>query len=73
VHLTPTEFDLLACLAARPDVVHTREALLLKVWGHRHGYATRTVDSHVQALCRKLSADLICTVHGIGYALDGER
>jgi DNA-binding response OmpR family regulator len=68
VHLTPIEFDLLACLAARPDVVHTREELLLKVWGHRGGYATRTVDSHVQALRRKLGPELIRTVHGIGYA-----
>jgi len=69
-HLTPIEFDLLACLAARPDVVHTREELLLKVWGHRDGYATRTVDSHVQALRRKLGPDLIRTVHGIGYAAE---
>ena len=68
VHLTPIEFDLLACLAARPDVVHTREELLLKVWGHRDGYATRTVDSHVQALRHKLGPELIRTVHGIGYA-----
>ena len=71
VHLTPIEFDLLACLAARPDVVHTREELLLKVWGHRGGYATRTVDSHVQALRRKLGPELIRTVHGIGYAAEG--
>ena len=68
VHLTPIEFDLLACLATRPDVVHTREELLLKVWGHRGGYATRTVDSHVQALRRKLGPEVIRTVHGIGYA-----
>lgn len=69
VHLTPIEFDLLSCLAARPDVVHTREQLLLKVWGHANGYATRTVDSHVQALRQKLGAGLIRTVHGVGYAL----
>jgi DNA-binding response OmpR family regulator len=68
VHLTPTEFDLLACLAGRPDVVHSREELLLKVWGHRDGYLTRTVDSHVQALRRKLGPEVIRTVHGIGYA-----
>jgi DNA-binding response OmpR family regulator len=68
VHLTPTEFDLLACLAVRPDVVHSREELLLKVWGHRDGYSARTVDSHVQALRRKLRPELIRTVHGIGYA-----
>ena len=33
VHLTPTEFDLLACLAASPGVVITREELYTEVWG----------------------------------------
>ena len=33
VHLTPTEFDLLGCLAARPRAVLTREHLLAEVWG----------------------------------------
>jgi DNA-binding response OmpR family regulator len=70
VHLTPIEFDLLACLASRPGVVHSREELLLKVWGHRDGYGARTVDSHVQAVRRKLGATLIRTVHGIGYAIE---
>ena len=37
VHLTPTEFDLLALLAARPGVVYTREQLLADVWGWRDG------------------------------------
>ena len=37
VHLTPTEFDLLACLARRPGVVCTREQLLAEVWGYRDG------------------------------------
>ncbi|HKF00552.1 MAG TPA: response regulator transcription factor [Actinomycetes bacterium] len=73
VHLTPIEFDLLACLAARPGVVHTREELLLKVWGHREGYGARTVDSHVQAIRRKLGAELIRTVHGVGYAIEAAR
>ena len=31
---------------------------------------TRTVDSHIKALRRKLGADLIRTVHGVGYALE---
>jgi DNA-binding response OmpR family regulator len=70
VHLTPTEFDLLRVLAARPGAVHTREQLLAEVWGWRDGSGTRTVDSHVRGLRRKLGADLVRTVHGIGYALE---
>ena len=75
VHLTPTEFDLLACLAAEPGVVLTREVLLAEVWGWADASGTRTVDSHVKSLRRKLGADLFRTVHGVGYALevgDGE-
>ena len=70
VHLTPTEFDLLACLAARPGTVLTREALLAEVWGWADASGTRTVDSHVKSLRRKLGADLLRTVHGVGYALE---
>jgi DNA-binding response OmpR family regulator len=69
-HLTPTEFDLLVHLATRPRHVHAREALVAAVWGWTDGTASRTVDSHVKALRRKLGADLIRTVHGVGYALE---
>ena len=70
VHLTPTEFDLLLCLAADARVVLTRERLLAEVWDWVDASGTRTVDSHVKALRRKLGADLIRTVHGVGYALE---
>jgi DNA-binding response OmpR family regulator len=68
VHLTPTEFDLLVFLARRPGQVFTREQLLGEVWGYRDGSGARTVDSHVRALRRKLGADVVRTVHGVGYA-----
>jgi DNA-binding response OmpR family regulator len=68
VHLTPTEFDLLAYLAERPTRVFTREQLLAQVWGYHDGAGARTVDSHVRALRRKLGNDVVRTVHGVGYA-----
>jgi DNA-binding response OmpR family regulator len=68
VHLTPTEFDLLAFLAKRPARVFTRDQLLGEVWGYRDGSGARTVDSHVRALRRKLGGDVVRTVHGVGYA-----
>jgi DNA-binding response OmpR family regulator len=73
VHLTPTEFDLLTLLAARPGVVFSREQLLAEVWGWRDGSGQRTVDSHVRGLRRKLGSDLVRTVHGVGYALEAGR
>jgi DNA-binding response OmpR family regulator len=61
-HLTPTEFDLLVQLARQPSTVLPRDRLLAS--------GGRSVDSHVKALRRKLGADLIRTVHGVGYALE---
>jgi DNA-binding response OmpR family regulator len=70
VHLTPTEFDLLVCLAAEPGTVLTRERLLADVWDWPDAAGTRTVDSHVRSLRGKLGADVVRTVHGVGYALE---
>ncbi len=70
MRLTPTEFDLLAWLAATPGEVLTREHLLAEVWDWPDASGTRTVDSHVRALRAKVGADRVRTVHGVGYALD---
>jgi len=70
VHLTPTEFDLLVCLAQAPGTVHTREQLLADVWDWPDAAGTRTVDSHVKSLRGKIGAELVRTVHGVGYALE---
>jgi DNA-binding response OmpR family regulator len=72
-HLTPTEFDLLVHLAGRPRTVLPRERLLADVWGWADASGTRTVDSHIKGLRRKLGADLIRTVHGVGYTLEVGR
>jgi DNA-binding response OmpR family regulator len=70
VHLTPTEFDLLVRLASSPRTVLTRERLLADVWDWVDASGTRTVDSHVKALRRKLGPGLIRTVHGVGYSAE---
>ena len=48
----------------------TREQLLAEVWGWPGASGTRTVDSHVKGLRAKIGADLIRTVHGVGYSLE---
>ena len=58
------------CLAQRPGTVLSRERLLAEVWDWADASGTRTVDSHVKALRRKLGPDLIRTVHGVGYAFE---
>ncbi|GAA3793780.1 response regulator transcription factor [Cellulomonas soli] len=71
VHLTATEFDLLAHLVGAPGRVWQREELLSAVWGYSAQAGTRTVDVHVAQLRAKLGpASPIRTVRGVGYAAD---
>jgi DNA-binding response OmpR family regulator len=72
VPLTPKEFDLLLALIHRRGAVASRVALLKEVWGHRAAVATRTVDTHVAELRKKLETEPghprhILTVHKVGY------
>ncbi len=72
VRLTPIEFDLLHRLARSPGVVLSRDRLLSEVWGYQSDAGSRTVDSHVAALRRKLGGGYVRTAHGVGYAFDPE-
>jgi two-component system alkaline phosphatase synthesis response regulator PhoP len=70
--LTRKEFDLLVYLVEHRGEVLTRERLLDEVWGYERFPTTRTVDTHVLRLRRKLEADpdrpaWIQTVHAQGY------
>lgn len=71
VHLTATEFDLLARLCERSGAVVARATLLRDVWDLPADVSSRTLDTHVAELRRKLGADVVRTVHGVGYAVDG--
>lgn len=73
IHLTKTEFDILVYLACRPRTAVARDTLLAELWGWEDSASSRTVDSHVKALRRKIGGDLIRTVHGVGYALEVPR
>jgi rhodanese-related sulfurtransferase len=67
--LTRLEFDLLAHLLNEPHRVHTRAALLSRLWDGRGG-GSRTVDVHVHRLRSKLgdrAGQALQTVRGLGY------
>jgi DNA-binding response OmpR family regulator len=75
VPLTPKEFDLLLALLHRGGAVATRMELLTEVWGYSAAVLSRTVDTHVAELRRKLEADPaapkhILTVRKAGYRLE---
>ncbi len=75
IEFTKTEFNLLAYLAQRPNVVHSRASLLTNVWGDDTFVIDRTVDVHVGKLRRKLKAfgDVIETKAGVGYRFNTRR
>ena len=70
--LTPKALAVLEHLMTHPNEAVTRERLLEVVWGWEYPAGTRTVDSHVKALRRKLGPGLIRTVHGVGYSAEPE-
>ncbi|MBU5266526.1 response regulator transcription factor [Virgibacillus proomii] len=71
VDLTPKEFDLLMTLFGHQAKIFTRSELLDIVWGYGFAGDTRTVDTHIQRLRKKLDAgDMITTVFGIGYKFE---
>lgn len=70
VPLTHKEYQLLLFLLASRGRVHSREAILRKVWGARYEGGARTVDVHVRRLRAKLDDALpLVTVRGAGYKI----
>lgn len=73
IHLAGKEFELLWRLASEPRRVFTKEELLRDIWGYRSRGRTRTLDSHVCRLRRKLDRgpadDFVVNVWGVGYKL----
>ena len=71
VNLTSLEFKLLRTLMQRRGRVQARDRLLNDVWGYESVIDTRTVDTHVRRLRKKLgkAADVIESVRGFGYRL----
>jgi two-component system alkaline phosphatase synthesis response regulator PhoP len=72
VDLTPSEFNLLATLAAQPGRAFTRLQLLEAVQGGAYEGYERTIDAHIKNLRAKIETDprqprYIETVFGVGY------
>ncbi len=75
VDLRPKEFDLLALLAIEAGRVVSRERIMSEVWDEHWFGSTKTLDTHVSTLRRKLDggplgARRITTLRGVGYRLE---
>jgi DNA-binding response OmpR family regulator len=78
VALRPKEYELLRALLRRAGRVATRSELLREVWGYQDCVVSRTLDTHVGELRRKLEDDParprhILTVRKTGYRLEKGR
>ena len=76
LELTSKEFDLLALLMSKPDATFTREQIMSSVWDENYWGSTRTLDTHISTLRRKIGDDtdpptLIVTVRGVGFRFEG--
>ena len=76
LELTSKEFDLLALLMSKPDATFTREQIMSTVWDENYWGSTRTLDTHISTLRRKIGDDtdppsLIVTVRGVGFRFEG--
>ena len=72
IALTPKEFDLLLALINQRGIVISRVELMASVWGYQADVLSRTVDTHIAELRRKLEDDAaaprhILTVRKAGY------
>lgn len=75
--LTPKEYDLLVALIGRDGAVASRVELMKEVWGYPAAVVSRTVDTHVAELRRKLEDDpadprFVLTVRSAGYRFNPE-
>ena len=75
IELAPKEFDLLVALIRQDGAIISRTDLMKAVWGHSAAVVSRTVDTHIAELRRKLGdhsdvAPLIVTVRKAGYRID---
>jgi len=73
IPLTSTEFEILATLMSQPGRIFSRAQLLTATHGITFESLERAIDSHVRNLRHKLEpAELIVTVHGVGYKFYAE-
>ena len=76
--LSRRERDLLHYFIQNKNTILTRDQLLKEVWGYKKGVTTRTVDTHVLTIRKKLqdnaqSPMFIQTLHGVGYKFIGNE
>jgi two-component system KDP operon response regulator KdpE len=75
LHLTRTEYSLLAVLAHHLDAIVTHDELLIQVWGPEYRGSNHYIHTYIGRLRKKLGDynDLLETVPGMGYNLHSTK
>lgn len=71
--LSAREFALMHCLLERPGAIVSRARLEERLYGWGEEIESNTVEVHIHRLRKKLAADLIRTVRGVGYMVPKEQ
>ena len=71
LELTPKEYDLLYFFIENKGLALSREKILNSVWGYFGD--SRTVDTHIKRLRKKIGDNFIQTVRGFGYKFEGDK
>lgn len=73
LELTPKEYDLLYFFIENKGLALSREKILNSVWGWDYFGDSRTVDTHIKRLRKKIGDEFIQTVRGFGYKFEVEK
>lgn len=73
LELTPKEYDLLYFFIENKGLALSREKILNSVWGWDYFGDSRTVDTHIKRLRKKIGDNFIQTVRGFGYKFEGDK
>jgi len=68
--ITSTEFKILKKLFENKGQVVTRVAIIESVWGFEYRDDLRLLDSHIKNIRKKLNAEIVTTIKGIGYRIN---
>jgi len=72
-NISPKEFELLNYLILNSGIALNREKILADVWDFAYDGDYRTVDTHIKTLRKKIGAEHITTVRGIGYKFEVDK
>ena len=75
IELTYKEYELLRYLMTNEDIVLSRDAIMLSVWGTDYEGESRTVDMHIKTLRQKLGncSNQIKTIRNVGYVISASE